>query len=495
MKTYYWHDYETWGATPAVDRPSQFAGVRTDENLNIVSDPLVMMCKPPVDIWPHPEAILVTGILPQEAWKQGVSEREFIKRIHAELSQPGTCGVGYNSLRFDDEVTRYTLYRNYFDPYEREWRNGNSRWDIIDMVRLVYALRPEGIEWPIVKDQIAKDQSQDRVSFKLELLTQANGITHANAHDAYSDVEATIALAKLVKEKKPALYDYVVKHRGKHDAAKFIDIAACKPLLHISSKFPSSRGCAGLIAPLAMHPVNKNAVIVMELSADPSPLEKLSPEEIRARVFTSQDDLPEGEERLPIKLVHLNKCPILATPKLLDEAAAKRLGIDKTQCEANWQKLRQMNVGAKLQAMYKLDDFESPSDPEQRLYDGFIGDSDKKLMTEVRRMKGADFCARNVVFDDDRLNGMLLAYKARNFDDALDASEQAQWNEWVADRLINGGERLLSYDAFQQRIRELSEELCEDARKSALLKGLSEYASNHFGKYVKDKQERKTASL
>ncbi len=491
MKTFYWHDYETWGATPAVDRPSQFAGVRTDEQLNIVSDPLVLMCKPPVDIWPNPEASLVTGILPQEAWKQGVSEREFIQRIHAELSRPGTCGVGYNSIRFDDEVTRYTLYRNFYDPYEREWRNGNSRWDIIDMVRLVYALRPEGIEWPEV---------DERVSFKLELLTQANGISHANAHDAYSDVEATIALAKLIKQKKPALYDYVVNHRSKHDAAKFIDIEASKPLLHISSKFPSTRGCAGLIVPLAMHPQNKNAVIVMELSVDPSPMASLSPEEIRARVFTSQDDLPEGQERLPVKLVHLNKCPILATPKLLDDAAAKRLGIDKAQCEAHWQQLRQMNagqntIGAKLQAMYKLDAFESPSDPEQRLYDGFIGDADKKLMTEVRRMRGDDFCARNVVFDDDRLNGMLLAYKARNFDNALDDSERAQWREWVADRLVHGGERLLSYEVFQQRIRELSETYRDDTKKTALLKGLSEYASNHYQRFVKTSEQEKTASL
>ena len=486
MKTFYWHDYETWGATPAVDRPSQFAGVRTDEQLNIISDPLVLMCKPPVDIWPNPEATLVTGILPQVAEKEGLSEREFIKRIHAEFAKPGTCGVGYNSLRFDDEVTRYTLYRNFYDPYEREWRNGNSRWDIIDMVRLVYALRPDGIEWPEI---------EEKVSFKLELLSQANGITHANAHDAYSDVEATIALAKLIKERKPALYDYVVNNRGKHQAAKFIDIAACKPLLHISSRFPSTRGCAGLIAPVAMHPQNKNAVIVMELSADPSPLAQLSPEEIRERVFTSQDDLPEGEERLPVKLVHLNKCPILATPKLLDESAAQRLGIDKAKCEANWQTLRNMNVGQKLQAMYQLDNFESPSDPEQRLYDGFIGDSDKKLMTEVRRMKGADFSARNAVFDDDRLNGMLLAYKGRNFDDAFSSDERAQWNEFVEDRLINGGERLLSYKAFTQRINELLVEYEGDSKKNALLKGLLEYASNHYCLYVKTAQEEKTASL
>ena len=297
MNTFYWHDYETWGASPAVDRPSQFAGVRTDEDLNLLGEPLVIYCQPPVDVLPHPEACIVTGITPQVAIKEGLPEYEFIQKIHAEFSVPATCGVGYNSVRFDDEVTRYTLYRNFYDPYEREWRNGNSRWDIIDMVRLVYALRPEGIEWPVV---------DGRPSFRLELLTEANGISHASAHDAFSDVEATIALARLIKLKKPQLYDYVYSHRGKREVTRLIDVANKKPLLHISSMFSSEHGCAALVVPLAEHPSNKNAVISFDLSCDPTPLETLSAEEIAERVFTANADLPEGVERLPLKLIHLN---------------------------------------------------------------------------------------------------------------------------------------------------------------------------------------------
>ena len=114
--TLYWHDYETTGATPARDRPSQFAGVRTDEALNVIGEPLVIYCQPPRDILPHPVASLVTGITPQLAESEGLPEREFISRIHAELAQPGTCGVGYNSIRFDDEVTSYTCYSKFIDP-------------------------------------------------------------------------------------------------------------------------------------------------------------------------------------------------------------------------------------------------------------------------------------------------------------------------------------------------------------------------------------------
>lgn len=474
MKTFYWHDYETWGATPSVDRASQFAGVRTDENLNIISDPLVIYCQPPEDVWPQPEACLITGIHPQQAYDNGLCEREFIARIHAELAQPQTCSVGYNTLRFDDEVTRYTLFRNFYDPYEREWKNGNSRWDIIDMVRLVYALRPEGIEWPMV---------EGKPSFKLENLTAANGISHASAHDAYSDVEATIQLARLIKSKKPALYDYVLNNRSKQAVSGMIDIRQCKPLLHISSRFPATRGCAGLIAPLAMHPDNKNAVIVYDLSVDPAPMASMTAEQIRDRVFVSQDELSEGCQRLPIKLVHINKCPILATTKLLDDAAAKRLGIDKAQCEAHWQALRSLNLAEKLQAMYRLAVFTPSTDPEARLYDGFIGDEDKRLMSDVRTLDAKALCSRTVVFNDERLNGFLFRYKARNFFSSMTATEQGQWREFVRDRLLNGDEKMLSYSELTQRLAQLKNAGLAP-QKLALLQSLEDYAERHLKRYL-----------
>lgn len=475
QKTFYWHDYETWGAKPSIDRPSQFAGVRTDEDLNIIGEPLVIYCTPPADIWPNPEACLVTGLTPQEAQQKGVTEREFIKAIHRELSKPGTCGVGYNSIRFDDEVTRYTLYRNYFDPYEREWRNGNSRWDIIDMVRLCYALRPEGIEWPVV---------DGKPSFKLELLTQANGIMHASAHDAYSDVEATIKLAKLIKDKQPALYNHVVNNKGKREATKLLDVAGKKPMLHISSKFPSVNGCAGLISPLAFHPVNKNAVIVINLSADPRPLWDLPVEDIRARIFTSSADLPDGVDRLPIKLIHLNKCPILLTPKILDEQAQQRLGIDKAQCERNWQQLQRMDIGEKLQQVFIENAFEPSADPEQQLYDGFLGDTDKYVMADVRKATGEELSRHNFVFSDKRLNDMLLRYKARNFAQDLTVEEKSEWDEFVAQRLLKGGDGCLSLKEMQSKVSLLTQQIKtgegpfaggDTHKKLSVLAALSEY--------------------
>lgn len=429
MKTLYWHDYETWGEVPAKDRPSQFAGIRTDEDLNVIGAPLVTYCKPTDDILPKPEACLVTGITPQKALAEGLSEPDFIAAIHAELSIPGTCGVGYNTLRFDDEVTRYCLYRNFFDPYEREWRNGNSRWDIIDMVRLTRALRPEGIEWPNHED--------GKPSFKLEHLTVANGIGHEAAHDALSDVHATIAVAKLIKDKQPALYDHIYQLRSKKNVAALIDLINRKPLLHISSMFPAENGCAAIVAPLAMHPVNKNAVIVCNLSVDPTPLINLSAEDIAEKLYTRTDDLAEGEARLPLKLIHLNKCPVLTTVKLLDDAAAQRLAIDKTLCEQHWRILSQVDLTQKLQQVYASSNFKASPDPEQQLYDGFLKDADKRTSEQVRRASAEQMTSQNFVFEDPRLTTLYFRYRARYFPQTLSAAEQEQWQQWRREWLTN----------------------------------------------------------
>lgn len=470
MKTLYWHDYETWGEVPAKDRPSQFAGVRTDEDLNIIGSPLSLYCKPSRDVLPKPEACLVTGLSPQKALAEGVSEPEFIAAIHAELSMPGTCGVGYNTLRFDDEVTRYALYRNFYDPYEREWRNGNSRWDIIDMVRLTRALRPEGIHWP--------NHDDGRPSFKLEHITAANGIGHESAHDALSDVYATIAVAKLIKERQPALYDHIYQLRSKQKVAALIDLVNRKPLLHISSMFPSENGCAAIVAPLAMHPTNKNAVIVCNLSINPQALIELSAEALRDKLYTRTEDLAAGEERIPLKLVHLNKCPVLTTVKLLDDVAAQRLNIDKALCEHHWQQLQSVDLKQKLQQVFAGSHFAPSPDPEQQLYAGFLLDADKRTSEQVRRAGAEQFSQQHFVFEDPRLTTLLFRYRARYFPQTLSAEEQQEWESWRREWLTNPAAGAgITLDELHQRIAVIRAERELDAAQRQLLVDLEHYAA------------------
>ena len=134
--TFFWHDYETFGRVPRRDRPAQFAGVRTDAELNEIEAPLSIFCQPAPDMLPDPESVLLTGITPQQALREGVPEHEFAARVESELAREGTVGVGYNSIRFDDEVTRHLFWRNLIDPYGREWQNSCGRWDLLDVVQI-----------------------------------------------------------------------------------------------------------------------------------------------------------------------------------------------------------------------------------------------------------------------------------------------------------------------------------------------------------------------
>lgn len=462
--TLYWHDYETTGIDPARDRPVQFAGLRTDEDLNIIGEPLVQYCQLANDCLPHPQACLITGITPQKACDEGVPEPQFIAAIQRELAMPGTCGVGYNSLRFDDEVTRFTLYRNFYDPYEREWQQGNSRWDIIDMLRLTRALRPEGIVWP--------NKPDGAPSFRLEELTAANNIEHAAAHDALSDVIATIAMARLVKEKQPRLYGYVYSHRLKHKAASLVDMASRKPFFHVSSRLPRENGHAAMMMPLAPHPSNKNAVIAVNLMADPEPLLTLNAEKIRERLFTATADLPEGVERLALKGIHLNRCPVIATPKLLDQSAAQRLGIDLDRCYQHWQILCAADLGDKIAAVFTSPDYPEIEDPEQALYQGFLPNDDKALLANIRSTPPESLGDESLLFRDERYNGLLFNYRARYANSTLTSAERKAWQQLKQSRLIDGADGYLSMATYFEELDTLEKTPELEPEKAAVLKAL-----------------------
>jgi exodeoxyribonuclease I len=443
--SFYWHDYETWGADPRRDRASQFAGIRTDEALNPIGEPLVIYCKPSDDMLPQPEACMITGITPQHAQQEGLIEADFIRAIHTELSAPGTCGVGYNSLRFDDEVTRNTLYRNLYDPYAREWQNGASRWDIIDMVRLTHALRPQGIEWP--------KNDQGVTSFRLEELSAANGIEHASAHDALSDVYATIGMAKLIKGRQPKLYDYLFQSRSKQVIAERLNLQSRQAVLHVSSMYPAVQGCLAMVMPLIRHPTNPNGVVVYDLRFDPEALFALTVDELHERLFTPKDQLPDGVERLPLKTVHINKCPVVVPLNTLTPEAAERWQINVTQGELFRERLlMQDEFMQKIEQIHNRREFEPVTDPDLALYSGgFFSKDDRQRMDKIIHSKPSDLPAFPLVFDDPRLEEMLFRYRARNWPEMLSEEERGRWDEYRHDRLLaeEGGGSIILEDYLQ----------------------------------------------
>ncbi|MDQ6647479.1 MAG: exodeoxyribonuclease I, partial [Pseudomonadota bacterium] len=327
MQTFFWHDYETSGADSRRDRPVQFAGIRTTLELEIIGEPLMFYGKPSLEMPPHPDACMITGITPQLAEREGVNEAEFAARVHEQLATPGTCGVGYNSLRFDDEFTRQMFYRNFYEPYGREWENGNSRWDLIDLVRLCQALRPEGIVWP------SRDDGSP--SFKLEHLARANNLHQERAHDALSDVYALIDLARLIRVRQPRLWNWYYGLRRKQKVFELLDVVNMTPMVHVSSRYPASRHCLAVIAPLAQHPTRSGEIIAYDLDTDPTQWLALEEDEIADRIFTARADLPEGVARIPLRTVRVNHAPALAPLSVLQGVDLQRLQLNLDRCVAH----------------------------------------------------------------------------------------------------------------------------------------------------------------
>ncbi|MCS0614063.1 exodeoxyribonuclease I [Massilia kyonggiensis] len=470
--TFLWHDYETFGAEPRRDRPAQFAAIRTDADLNEIGEPIMLYCQPAPDYLPDPQACLITGITPQHCLEHGVPEHEFAARICAAFSEPGTIGVGYNTIRFDDEVTRFLLWRNLMDPYAREWQNGCGRWDMLDVVRMAYALRPDGITWPRHDD--------GRPSFKLEHLTRDNGLVHDAAHDALSDVRATIALARLLRSKQPKLFDFCLELRRKDKVAEqmglHLDRALRQPFLHVSGMFPAERGCLGVVWPLATHPTNKNEVLVWDCRHDPSELFNLNVETIRQRLFTRAAEMPEGMTRLPIKSVHLNKSPMLVgNLKTLSTQMAARWELDVEQCLAHARiAAGGPDMAAIWQKVFQREAVAASVDVDEDLYGGFVSNGDRRRLESLRAEAAPKLATMRPSFEDERLSHLLFRYRARNFPHTLAEDEQQAWEDHRAARLFDGAGGARTIDQLFAEIDALSE--TADERAEEILGALYDYA-------------------
>jgi exodeoxyribonuclease-1 len=465
--SFFWHDYETFGRVPRRDRPSQFAGVRTDADLNEIAEPVMVYCQPPLDTLPDPEACLLTGILPQQCQAQGLLETQFADLIEAQLAQPGTVGVGYNSIRFDDEVTRHLFWRNLIDPYAREYKNDCGRWDLLDTVRCLYALRPDGVQWPTHDD--------GRPSFKLEHLSAANGLAHEAAHDALSDVRATIALAKLIKTAQPRLWDFCLKLRNKN--AVWAEIGVGKPFLHVSGMYGVERGCLAVVWPLAPHPTNKNELIVWDLAHDPSELFTLNAAAIRERMFTRQDDLPEGVTRLPIKSIHVNKSPVvIGNLKTLSPAMAQRWGVDLAQCLQHAELAAQQGhlLAGLWGDVFQRPAPDTPPDVDEDLYGGFVGNEDRRRLDRLRRLLPDDPTLAKASFDDPRLSELVFRWRARNHPQQLDSGEQERFEQLRVARLHAGAGGGLTLTQYFEQIDALNE--TADERGQEILGALYDWA-------------------
>lgn len=460
--TFFWYDLETFGLDPCYDKIAQFAGQRTDMDLNPVGDPVVLYCKPPMDYLPDPLSCLVTGITPQTALKNGLPEYEFIEQINDIFSVPNTTVCGFNSLRFDDEFIRNALYRNFLDPYRREWANGNSRWDILDLVRAAHDLRPEGFNWP------PKNPETGNPVFKLTELTAANSIDQTGAHDAMVDVRATIAVAKLIRQKAPRLFDYFYRLRSKAEVKNLIGNPFATPCLLTCAAFTRPEGCTSMIVPLTPSYNSGSTIICFDLRQDIDALISASSAEILS--------VPG------IIRVSITKCPALSPLSVLTPETAVRLGINRAACLSRWEKLKQHpELVSKIHECEKTAVFNEVDDTDFQLYKDFFPDSDRVNFDLLRRLPPAEKLTLNLRFTDTRCQQMLWRMVCRSYPGSLDPDNRRKYMSFCANRLLcPPGDVQNNLQFFERKIAEKLGSTDTPARSKQILMDLRTY-----GEYLK----------
>jgi exodeoxyribonuclease-1 len=423
--------------------------VRTDAELNVIGEPLVIYCRQSLDYLPNPEACRITGITPQLANDEGLCEAEFIRLIHEQMTFPGTCSVGYNNIRFDDEFTRHTLFRNLFDAYEQEWKNDCSRWDLLDIVRLTRALRPNGIQWPTNED--------GSPSNRLEHLSVANGIEHSQAHDAMSDVWATLGMAKLIKKTQPRLFDYAFNQRGKQAVAEMLNTQKRVPCLQVSGMIPADRHNISPVIPICRHVKNSNSIIVLDLFEDSAYLADLDSDEIARRLFTpTSERAVDAPPRPGLRTIQINKCPVLVPLSTLGKIDGPRLGIDKATVMSSASATSQWLNDSVIERIAKALNREWPDDElrdvDGTLYTGnFLSQSDKQRLQAIKAEEPNAETLGNQSghFDDTRLDEILRRYVSRNFPDTLNPNDALVWQEHCRERLTDTTAPWLSFPEFE----------------------------------------------
>ncbi len=464
-KTFFFYDLETSGLSAREDRIMQFAGIRTDMDLQPIGEPYNVLVRLNDDTLPAPEALMVTGITPQQTVTDGYSEAEFAKILVDDVFTEDTIAVGFNSIRFDDEFVRHLLWRNFYDPYEWSWKDGRSRWDLLDIVRITRALRPEGIEWPVNEDGTATN--------RLELLTKLNGIDHLKAHDALSDVEALIAVTALIKQKQPQLYNYLLEMRDKNKVKQLVNLEDKKPFVYTSGRYDGEFDKTTVAFPLT---AGKNGnVMVYDLRYDPTPFIGLDSKELAKKVFaTWEERQKEGFVKLPVKELQYNRAPAVAPLGVLQQSDGwARIKLTPEIIEKHKAILvAAPHFAENVRSTFENKaDFKKAIDPEAQLYDGFVDARDKLRIETVRNADLHTLADFQPTFSDERLSPLLLHYKARNFPASLSETESRAWEEWRTSRI---GRQL---PGFMKSLNRLAATETDDS-KQFILQELHLWAEN-----------------
>jgi len=432
--SFFFYDLETSGFNPRSQRIMQFAGQRTDPSLNLVGEPVNFLIKLSDDILPDADAVLITGITPQMTIADGLTEAEFLREFETTVATPGTVFLGFNTIRFDDEFMRNLHYRNFYDPYEWQWQDDRSKWDLLDVVRMTRALRPGGIQWPF--------DIHGKPTNRLELLTGLNKLDHAHAHDALSDVIATIEVARLIRNKQIKLFEYLFSMRDKKKIAALVETG--DPFVYTSGQYPGEYEKTTVAVQVCPHPDRSGTAFVYDLRHDPAQYKDMTAEQLAEEWRWKKDS---DEPRLPVKKLQYNHCPAIAPLSVLDDTSQQRLKIDMKVIKKHLAALQSMkDLAARLCAADELLESKrqtslvaTDKDVDEQLYDGFFDNGDKQAMRVVRAAQPQELGDLGLHFKDPRLEALLPLYKARNYPKLLTSEEREVWEQHRMRKLMGGG--------------------------------------------------------
>ncbi|MDU8351260.1 exodeoxyribonuclease I [Pseudomonas syringae pv. actinidiae] len=371
----HFYDFETADANPSTPI-LQFASVSTDHDLNVIKGSETnLIAKPSRHALPAPIAFMIHMLDLEHLKEHGLSERALVQHVvNIFLHSPNSQMAGYNTLSFDDKVLQHACFRNMLPPYDHQFMNGNTRFDVFKLVQLMFAFRPESLEFPKKED--------GSFSLKLEQLSAANGIVHERAHDALSDVYATIGLARIIKGAEEKLYRFAQSMTVKQNAQDLILQGV--PLLHVNFKYQQENRNTSLVHPLCVDASNKNKYIIANLREDPYNMLNMSPQELRHFMFTKREELAEDAPRVGVSQVGINDMPLIVPAKnMLTPALATSMNLDVDQCMRNLEMIRQtVGFQSRIQEAYAYES-KTPIHVFDTLYSG--GFIDSKVDAPIRK--------------------------------------------------------------------------------------------------------------
>lgn len=430
------YDTETTGTSKHYDQILQFAAIYTDDDLNEI-DRFELRCRLLPHVIPTAGAILVTGVSLDRLLDPALpSHHEFICRCHEKLTQwsPATF-IGYNSVRFDEQLLRQAFYQN-LKPIYLTNTGGNARQDVLPLVRAANSLSPGSLSIP--------RNDEGKPAFKLDKLAPANGFTDHDAHDALGDVLATIHLAKLIKERAPDVWARSLNFCSPSGVESFLNEQDC---FYLVDTFRND-ATGHFVVPVGSPKHKDRQVVCLNLDVDLAEVEQLDDVELRKWLRRSP---------LPIRRFRTNAAPHMLH---IDEVPDHVLGEMTTRMARL--RARRYLENTKLQrriAKLLADDdtgYEAGNTVEEQIYDGFYSNLDNRLLNEFHAVPWSERWGIAKQFEDKRLRQLARRLIYFEQPDALPAAQRLSMERKMAARML-GHKKNADWTCIPTAMKELRE--------------------------------------